>query len=142
MRAGGQKDWQDCLHTFAKPVQPNPALIRSLLVSSEDTAYAASLLPLAERTTSTKVANAYDALRELLEALALQHGYKIYNHECYTAFLKEVLRKSTEGEDFDSFRLLRNSLKYYGKRLSEAEAAALIEQMERLRTSLTPLIRK
>ena len=57
----------------------------------------------------------------LLEALALKNGYKIYNHECYTSFLKEVLHNGVLAEKFDPVRLIRNSINYYGKRLAKME---------------------
>ena len=40
----------------------------------------------------------------------IQKGFKIYNHECYTAFLKQVIEKSDLGEDFDEIRKIRNAV--------------------------------
>ena len=72
---------------------------------------------------------AYDSPRELWEALALQKGYKIYNHECYTSFLKEILNESLKGEEFDDIRKIRNSVNYYGKELSIEESKKTIERI-------------
>lgn len=67
-----------------------------------------------------------------LEALAIQHGHKIYDHECYTAFLKELLNKSDMGDRFDKCRKTRNSINYYGETISSDEAEYLIKIMEEL----------
>jgi hypothetical protein len=74
----------------------------------------------------------YDALRELLEAQALEKGYKIYNHECYTAFIKEILKKSPQGDTFDSLRKIRNGINYYGKDVSTEEAEHIINNLKKL----------
>ena len=72
----------------------------------------------------------YDCLRILLEKIALQHNFKIYNHECYTSFLKEVLNESRLGDEFDKFRRIRNAINYYGKELSDDEAKEIIIKMK------------
>ena len=66
-------------------------------------------------------------MRILLEIIALDKGYKIYNHECYTSFLKEILGMSREADIFDRQRKIRNSINYYGKEISEAESKDIIE---------------
>jgi hypothetical protein len=79
-----------------------------------------------------KISLLYDILREHLEALALEEGYKIYNHECYTPFIKEILKKSDEGDTFDKLRQTRNRINYYGMDVNEAEAEKLVKQLEEL----------
>jgi len=59
-------------------------------------------------------------------------GYKIYNHECYCAFLKEIAGKSDIGDEFNSFRKLRNSINYYGKDISAEEANPVLKDMSKL----------
>ena len=61
--------------------------------------------------------------------MALVKGYKIYNHECYTAFLKEILNESSLGDEFDKFRILRNGINYYGRRITHEEGIGIIRQM-------------
>src|SRR3989338_3792090 len=91
-------------------------------------------------TAISKISLAYDSLRELLEALALERGYKIYNHECYTAFLKEVIEKSNVGEEFDEIRQIRNAVNYYGKRLLPEDAHKLIEKIKEIRGTVLRMI--
>ena len=92
-------------------------------------------------TAESKLSLAYDSLREILEALSLENGYKIYNHECYTAFLKEILKESGKGDDFDDIRKIRNAINYYGKEVSVEEAETIIKKILLLRNSVINLLK-
>ncbi len=98
------------------------------------------MLPLNEVTASPKLSLVYDSLRELLEALSLKNGYKVYNHECYAAFLKEVLHDDSKGDSFDEIRKVRNSVNYYGAELSAKEADDVIVKIKALRKSVAVLL--
>mgnify|MGYP001601626531 CR=1 FL=1 len=111
-------------------------LQHSLINTSKNKLQSSELLTLNETTASSKLSLAYDSLRELLEAIALKNGYKIYNHECYTAFLKEILNESAKGDLFDQIRKARNSVNYYGKEISLEECQKLINQIKELRANL------
>ena len=67
------------------------------------------------------IVNYYDTLRSILEAIAVLNGYKIYAHEAFTYFLKE-LDEPVLANKFDRFRKLRNGINYYGKYISPEEA--------------------
>jgi uncharacterized protein (UPF0332 family) len=86
------------------------------------------------------IPTAYDSLRELIEALALKKGFKIYNHECYTAFLKEIINEPRLGEEFDKVRIVRNSINYYGKRISIEDARKVINSITLLRKKIKILL--
>ena len=88
----------------------------------------------------SKISLAYDSLRELLEALALKHGYKIYNHECYTSFLKEILKENQNGDEFDDLRKIRNAVNYYEKDVLIEEAKEIIKRIKNLRKSMSNLL--
>jgi len=103
---------------FVKEVSIDENKINSILKNSENKLKSADLLPLEGFSTNSKISLAYDCLRELLEALALKNKLKIYNYECYTAFLKEIIKDSLLGDEFDSVRIIRNSANYYGKKIS------------------------
>lgn len=79
-----------------------------------------------------KISLLYDALREYLEATSLEEGYKIYNHECHTSFIKEILNKSEEGEQFDQLRKIRNKINYYGVDVNKNEAKEIIKKLKKL----------
>src|SRR3989344_1948505 len=101
-------DWKECLNKrIIKDVSKDEFLIKSLLNSSQKKLESETRLELDDTTAESNVSLAYDSLRELLEALALLKGYKVYNHDCYTAFLKEVLNESAKGAEFDAIRKIR-----------------------------------
>ena len=125
-------DWIACRKNknLVKEVSLDRNLINSLLKSSSNKEYSQRMLIMDSNTASSKVSLAYDALRELLEATALIKGYKIYNHECYTCFLKEELGQSSLGDELDKFRRIRNSINYYGKDISPEEAQPILDRMK------------
>ena len=125
-------DWAACKKNknLVKEVSIDKNLIQSLVKSSSKKEYSCKQLNLNENTASSKVSLAYDSLRELLEAIALLNGYKIYNHECYACFLKEELKQSRLGDEFDQFRKIRNRINYYGKDITQEEAAEVLKKME------------
>ena len=114
---------------LVKRISVDNNLIKSLIQSSSKKLKSQKKLELDNDTAGSKVSLAYDALRELLEALAISEGYKIYNHECYTAFLKQIMKESELGDRFDKFRKIRNDINYYGKDISAAEVKPLIEKI-------------
>jgi hypothetical protein len=135
-------DWKECLgKRISKGVGRDESLIRSLLRSSANRQKSEAALPMSAVTADSKVSLAYDSLRELLEALALSSGYKIYNHECYAAFLKEVAGRSDLGDDFDRLRMLRNSINYYGREVSPAEASDAIALARKCIKTVLPLMK-
>ena len=68
--------------------------------------------------------------------LALKNRFKIYNHECYTYLLKEVLNESSKGNEFDELRKIRNSINYYGKIISINEAKNVLDRIKKLRREI------
>ena len=123
-------DWFNCKKVkMIKEVKIDKNLINSLINSASKKLITADSIKLNENTASSKVSLTYDALRELLEAIAIEEGFKIYNHECYCAFLKEIIKETNLGDKFDDFRKIRNSINYYGKDVSVEEASFLIKNM-------------
>lgn len=123
-------DFRECREKIiAKPVQPDRELIKSLRKTSQNKLNSEKQLSLNPTTSSSKISLAYDALRELLEALALQNSFKIYNHECYVYFLKEILNQSELADQFDDIRKIRNKINYYGKELTLEETRKILEDI-------------
>lgn len=136
-------DWKMCLsRKIVKEIKPDEGLIKSLAASSKNRMESADLLEMSGITAGSKLSLAYDSLRELLEALAVSKGYKIYNHECYTAFLKEIMNESSDGDEFDELRKIRNAVNYYGKEISAEEAILLIGKIKSLRKAVQELLDK
>ena len=134
-------DWNECLKKrIAKNVSVDEDLIKSLIKTSENKLKSEEKLKLDESTSTSKISLSYDSTREVLEALAIKKRYKIYNHECYTCFLKEVLGKSVYGDEFDELRKIRNALNYYGKEITIQETEEVLKRMKKLRKELLELL--
>jgi len=124
-------DWKECVRKrIAKEVTKDEGMIKSLRETAAIKVESANSLP--DHLYIGKISLLYDALRENLECLALENRYKIYNHECYTALLKELLNLSREGDIFDELRKIRNSINYYGKKLTIEESRQIIENLKYL----------
>lgn len=123
-------DWETCKRKkIAKEIKVNKNLIKSLLESSHNKLNSQSLLKLNDTTSASKISLTYEALRELLEALAISKGYKIYNYECYCYFLKEILNRSSLANKFDIYRKIRNDINYYGKKINKEEGKEVLEEL-------------
>ena len=134
-------DWEECCNKrIVKSVKLDADMMDSLTKSSENKLESESKLIMSDVTASSKLSLAYDSLRELLEALAIKNGYKIYNHECYSAFLKEIIGESSKGDEFDDIRKVRNAVNYYGKYITTEEANEIITMIKNLIIFVSNLI--
>ncbi len=123
-------DWRECTKKqIVKDSKVDKNLINSLKEVSDKKIRSAKILP--NDLYVVKISLLYDALREILEALALQKGYKIYNHECYASFIKEILKFSFEADEFDKLRKTRNAINYYGKDINFEESVEIIFKLEK-----------
>lgn len=130
-------DWNECVKKrLAKEINEDKELIKSLIKTSKNKLESEEKLELDEVTAGSKVSLAYDSLREVLEGLSIKKGYKIYNHECYVYFLKEILNESSKGDEFDELRKIRNDINYYGKEIAIKEAKDVLQRIKKLRTEL------
>jgi hypothetical protein len=126
-------DWKECNEKrYIKKISEDKELVSSLLKSSQKKFETASRIELDDVTAASKISLYYDCLREILEAIAIKNGYKIYNHDCYCAFLKEILKQDELGELFDKARKIRNGINYYGKDIKTKEAGEIISETIRL----------
>lgn len=135
-------NWNECLKKrIAKKIRTDNELIKSLRKTSENKTESEKKLKLTPVTSASKISLAYDSLREILEALSIKEGYKIYNHECYTYFLKEILKQSLNGDEFDELRKIRNSINYYGKDITINEAEDILKRINKLRNILLKFLK-
>ncbi len=136
-------DWKECLgRKLVKDIGEDNELIKSLVKSSIGKLESSDELEMKEVAAASKLSLAYDSLREILEALSIKEGYKIYNHECFTAFLKEILSESEKGDIFDEIRKIRNNVNYYGKEILVDEANEVIRRIKKLRKELYEFLEK
>ncbi len=135
-------DFNECIKKrIVKEVKEDKELIISLIKTSKNKLESEKKLELNEVTSGSKISLLYDSLREILEALAIKNRYKIYNHECYTYFLKEILNESVKGDEFDELRKIRNSINYYAKDISVDEAKDVLKRIIKLREEVVELLR-
>jgi hypothetical protein len=134
-------DWKECIDKkLAKKVSVDEELIKSLMKTSINRLKTQEKIAIDEITASSKFSLAYDSAREMIEALALKKGFKIYNHESYTAFLKEIIKNSELGEKFDDLRKIRNLINYYGKEITADDSKKLIESAKELRKKVEEML--
>lgn len=134
-------DWKECCSKkIAKEAKTDNRKITSIKSIAENKFKTA--LFLTDEHYYGKVTLLYDVLREFLECLALKRGYKIYNHECYTSFLKEIINESNIGDSFDSLRKIRNGINYYGRTVTQEEGLDIINKIDELIKKVKELLEK
>ena len=74
--------------------------------------------------------NAYEAVREFIDAILYSEGFKSYSHEASVAYLSKLGFNVSKINDIDRLRRLRNNIKYYGgdATLEEAKEALKIAE--------------
>lgn len=124
-------DWRECIEKdIVKETSTNTHKIRSLKEIASLKRKSANTLP--QEHHISIITLLYDSLRETLEATALEKGYKIYNHECYRAFLQEILNEGHSAQQFDMIRKVRNGINYYGRKVRPEEAQEIITTIQQL----------
>jgi uncharacterized protein (UPF0332 family) len=135
-------DWEECFKKrIVKEIKRDTDLIKSLIENSRNKLESSNELKMNEITAISKFSLAYDSLREILEALSIEKGYKIYNYECFTAFLKEILNEKEKGNNFDEIRKIRNDVNYYGKQITIEEAEEIIDKIKNLRQEIFNILK-
>ncbi len=123
-------DWKECKDKgFTKKITSDKYLINSLIKASKKRFESSKRLELDKTTSSSKISLIYESIRELLEALAIKKGFKIYNHECFSSFLDEICHDKILSEEFNRFRKIRNQINYYGKDVPIKEAEEIIRNL-------------
>src|SRR3989344_377629 len=84
-----------------------------------------------ENSARKLVSNYYDFLRSILEAMAALDGFKVYNHEAFTYYLKEK-KEDVAAVKFDRLRQIRNGINYRGNDIDINEAKEIIESIKDL----------
>ena len=92
-------------------------------------------IPLTDESASLILSSAYESLRQVLEAIALKNGYKVFSHVAYTEYLAQNNQQAASNV-FDRLRTLRNGVNYYGNHVPEEVAAQALQDIERLCTHL------
>ncbi len=104
---------------------------RSLVAISDNTIKVIKRLKIGDDSASLILVNGYEALREIIEAMTLIEGYKVFSHEAYTYYLKDI-GEIMISEKFDRLRKLRNGVNYYGKKVDTPVAKKGIEDINKI----------
>lgn len=118
-----------------RKAQPDTQQAKSLLQMSEQNLKAIKEIRLTDSTASILFSQIYESLRQVIEAIAILKGFKVYSHEAYTYFLKE-LSEDVASQKFDRLRRLRNGIHYYGKPVSVAVTKNTLEEASQLSAEL------
>ena len=102
--------------------------IKSLIQTSKNHFLFLSNQKVDEVSAGSIIVTYYEALREIIEAVCLLEGFKVYSHEAFTYFLKEK-NEISPSMKFDNLRKLRNSVNYYGEKVSANEVLAAKEEI-------------
>ena len=133
-------DWNDCSNkNFSVKITPDKSRAKSLLETSlERIKYVNK--DLNENTANFIFEDYYTSILEILEAIILLKGYKVYNHVCLGFYLRDNLNRKDLFEIFNSLRFKRNHLVYYGKKMEFEIAKKTINDSKKLLFELNSLI--
>jgi len=135
-------DLKNCIDKgLIKKTRVNKELAKSLLRTAAAKEIAINSARIDEVTISAYVPMAYDALREVLEAICVLNGYKVISHIC-TGELVKTLVKEFNFVEFDRFRYARNSINYYGEMIDFPQGKDLIKKMLNMKKQLEKAVKK
>lgn len=120
---------------FIRRTAVNIPLIQSLVEMANNKEFTVQTAQINERTISAYVSLAYDALREILEAICIMHGYKVTSHVC-TEQLLEKFVPAFDAIEFDRLRYTRNSINYYGKNVEYEQGKEIIKKIFKMKQQL------
>ena len=114
---------------------PDIPKIKSLLQTSNNHLLLLDNQKINEISAGSILVTYYEALREVVEAICLKDGFKVYSHETFTYLLKEK-NENLMSVKFDNLRKLRNSINYYGEKVNIIEVESSKEEMKELINNL------
>ena len=121
-------DLDECFRKgLIKKTKKNKELVKSLIEMLRIKERAVKTANINEINISAYVSLAYDALREMLEALCILNGYKVLSHICIGELLKNIL-KDFDYNEFDRLRWIRNSINYYGEKIDFKQGKEIINK--------------
>ena len=127
--------WQNFLEEGkVRKTNKDKEKIKSLINMSDAILLSLSKIKIDNINSSMILSNYYEALRQIIESIAISYSYNIYSHEAFTCFLDEILKENLLSKKFDRFRKLRNNINYYGKKIEpEITKEAKSEILELIR---------
>ena len=108
--------------------QPDIQHAKAIIMMSDGHINYLKLQKIDELSASTLFVMYYESLREIIEALAIKEGYKVYSHEAFTAYLEKLKEYETAAK-YDRLRKMRNAANYYGKPVDANETNASAQEI-------------
>lgn len=115
-----------------KKGEKDKALAKSILGAINQDLRFLDKLEIDKLSSRKLMCNYYDVLRAIIEAISALDGLKVYSHEAYTFYLRELKCEESLSLEFDRFRKIRNKLTYYGKNIAVEEASSNIKEMKKI----------
>jgi hypothetical protein len=115
----------------ARVSSKNINLAKSLLKNSIKDLKFLETLEINEDSSRKIMVNYYETLRSILESITSLQGYKIYEHEAFTYYLKKI-NENTLSIKFDRLRKIRNSINYYGEDISIEETKEIKDEIKKI----------
>lgn len=133
--------WQECIEKgFVRKSTPDKELAKSLVKMADARLSFIKSIEITPSNASIITAEAYEALREICEAIIAVKGFKVYSHECITTFLNEILKDGYVAEVFDRYRRIRNSINYYGRQVNTEDAKQAVSETSEMIRKLKSLV--
>jgi len=101
--------------------------------------FAKSILPFSKPKYILE--NAYEAMREGADSILYREGYKSFSHEASIVYLLKKGFSTQDILEFDRFRKIRNSIKYYGKDCEKEDALLSLKLAEKILAKIKDLAR-
>ncbi len=112
---------------------PNPSQGKSLKNKSRKRLDYVKYREVSKENADLILEDAYESIREIINAFLISEGYKSYNHEASIVYAFEELDISYEKVNkLNKFRELRNDSKYRGEDITKKEAQDTLELAEDL----------
>jgi hypothetical protein len=109
----------------------NTNLAKSLLKNSKKDLKFLETLEINDNSSRKIMVNYYETLRSILESITSLQGYKIYEHEAFTYYLKKI-NENALSIKFDRLRKIRNAINYYGEDISIEEVKEIKEDIKKI----------
>ncbi len=113
--------------------QGDPSEARSLFRQAEERFLDLKQLPLHENNAPFRFEDAYEVLREALQAFLAEKGYKSYSHEAIFSFAgEERILNEADARRADRYREIRNDINYRGQKVLIEEAREILSFVKRV----------
>jgi len=107
-----------------RKVSPDKQRAKKLIIDGKNRLRDVQLLDI-EKMPKFVFENVYDAIRDFLDAILLNEGYKSYSHEASIAYLLDKGIDVYIINKLDKFRYKRDDSRYYGEEISVEEAKSI-----------------